>query len=138
MNRLKKVLRQKGIKMNNDYECLPYNIKGEFMKPGNIVIEDVIVNSETATITEIYNVDISVKRLLRNGQFQNVSINDSNPSFGEETQKSMRYFMDENDNIVSEAQLRADFESGISESETFEQYIRNCTDKNGTLTEITI
>ena len=74
MNRLKKVLRQKGIKLNTDYEYLPYNIKGEFMKPGNIVIEDVAVNSETATIYEVLNIGISVSRLSRNGKIEYVNL----------------------------------------------------------------
>ena len=52
----------------------------------------------------------------------------------------MRYFMDEEGNIISEHQLMREFAllamNYETECMTFAEYVRNCTDKNGTLTEI--
>lgn len=54
----------------------------------------------------------------------------------------MRYFRDENDPciIITEKELRQEYEalflSKETESESFEDYLTNCLDKNGTLEEI--
>ena len=71
MNRFKKELRVKGIKLENDYECLPYN-----------GLETVIVDAETATVKTYYNnygwttvrmtqagdlIDVDAAEILTNG-----------------------------------------------------------------------
>ena len=52
-----------------------------------------------------------------------------------------RYFEDEEGIIHDDIELRIEYEclkrDGETEAETFEDYIINCTSKNGTLTEIT-
>lgn len=53
----------------------------------------------------------------------------------------MRLFKDENGHLITEQELRQEF--GMLKlidpdnyDYSFENYIRNCTDKNGTLTEL--
>ena len=65
MNRFEKELKAKGIIV--DYPCLPYYVKGKFGEPGNICIEEVIVNAERQTITTFYNVIVICQKMLRNG-----------------------------------------------------------------------
>ena len=65
MNRFKKELKGKGIIV--DYPYLPYYVKGDFGKPGNICIEEVIINAERQTITTLYNVTVTCQKMLRNG-----------------------------------------------------------------------
>ena len=53
----------------------------------------------------------------------------------------MRLFKDENGNFIPEQELRKEFEMlKLTDPDTygysFENYIRNCTDKNGTVTEL--
>lgn len=53
----------------------------------------------------------------------------------------MRLFKDENGNFIPKQELRKEFEmlkltDPDSYGYSFENYIRNCTDKNGTLTEL--
>lgn len=52
----------------------------------------------------------------------------------------MRKFRDEEENIITLEELESEYrqlkESGDTESESFEDYIENCTDKNGMLTEV--
>ena len=75
MNRFKKELRKKGIKLEADYPCLPFYIKGRScFEPGFIYIDAVIVNSEKATWTECLNVVNITSRLNRNGQIENVDL----------------------------------------------------------------
>lgn len=51
-----------------------------------------------------------------------------------------KYLDRENERIITEKQLKAEYEEiradGGTDAETFEQYIKNCTDKNGTLEPI--
>lgn len=61
MNRLKKYIRQKGIKLECDYPWLPYYVTN------NIFIEDIYVNSEKAIITTFYNVIDNVQQVNRDG-----------------------------------------------------------------------
>lgn len=53
----------------------------------------------------------------------------------------MKYYKDENGVIISENELMQEYEelrqAGDTEAETFSDYIRNCTDKSGTLERIT-
>lgn len=125
MNRFKKVLMSKGIKLAHQYECLPYDIKGHFGDLGYMVIENVIVDSENATFTEIYNVIVSRYKVLRSGEI--VAINtdeeDGNPSFcdaindtnescgsGESSESgesdTPRFFRDDNLELLFESDLR--------------------------------
>lgn len=68
MNRVKKVLRKKGIKLACDYPVLPYDVVGRFLEPGHIFIDDVVVNSEKATVTNYLNVIVERRTLQRNGE----------------------------------------------------------------------
>ena len=73
MNRLKKNIRRKGIKLNSDYPCLPYYVKGKSMfEPGYICVEDVKVVSETATIFRFLNIGREIITLERNGELKSV------------------------------------------------------------------
>ena len=52
-----------------------------------------------------------------------------------------RKFWDERGYYITEDELRAEFDEMNSNGEnldglTFDQFVQNCTDKNGTLTEI--
>lgn len=48
MNRLKKELRKRGVKLENDYPWLPYDF-------GSQSLESVVVNSEEAEWYEVYS-----------------------------------------------------------------------------------
>ena len=53
----------------------------------------------------------------------------------------MRLFKDEQNHLITEQELRQEFGllkliDSDSYDYSFENYIRNCTDKNGTLTEL--
>ena len=54
----------------------------------------------------------------------------------------MVIYRDEYGYIITEEELRDEFEffrkRGETEAKNFVEYVRNCTDKNGTLEEITI
>ena len=68
MNAFKKYLRKNGVKLNSDYPSLPYYLKGKScFEPGYILIEDVSVNSEEATYTEVFNVDTITTKVNRDG-----------------------------------------------------------------------
>lgn len=59
MNRLKKELRRRGVKLECDYECLPFE-----------GVQAVTVRSEDATYT-IHHTSISIEcRLLRSGEIE--------------------------------------------------------------------
>ena len=72
MNRFKKEIRKKGIKLESDYPVIPYYVKGKScFEPGNICIRSVFVNSETATVTVFYNVGVDkLITLKRNGELE--------------------------------------------------------------------
>ena len=61
MNRLKKYIREKGIKLECDYPWLPYEVSY------NIFIEGIYINSEKATIITYYNVIMNQQQLNRDG-----------------------------------------------------------------------
>ncbi len=69
MNRLKKELRKRGIKLASDYEHLPFCLKGSFMEPGNIFVDDIVVNSEEAKVIRYLNIGVEITTLKRNGEF---------------------------------------------------------------------
>lgn len=69
MNRIKKEFRRKGLKLECDYEHLPYYIKGQScFDVGNICIESVAVKSETATAVVITNTMVEIITMGRDGQ----------------------------------------------------------------------
>ena len=61
MNRFKKYVREKGIKLEKDYPYLPFDL-------GTQSIEAVIVNAETATVREVLSSLIGVIRFDREGE----------------------------------------------------------------------
>lgn len=71
MNRVKKELRHKGIKLECDYMEMPYFIKGKsIFEPGYIFIDGITVDSETATVKVYLNVIVETYKLLRNGDIE--------------------------------------------------------------------
>ena len=73
MNRFKKELRKKGIKLGCDYPCLPYFIKGKSVfEPGYIFVDGVHVNAEKATVTTYYNVIWQTEKMLRDGTLETI------------------------------------------------------------------
>ena len=69
MNRVKKEIRKKGIKLESDYPYLPYYIKGKScFDRGYICVEGVTVDSENATVTRDLNIINEKYKLLRNGR----------------------------------------------------------------------
>ena len=81
MNAFKRYLRRKGVKLNTDYPCLPFYIKGKScFEPGYLLIEDVTVNAEKAEYTQIYNVAVEVTKVNRDGSLLSVD-DDNNPLF---------------------------------------------------------
>ena len=52
----------------------------------------------------------------------------------------MKKYRDENGTVITEAELLDEFrkltKSGETDAESFETYVRNCLDKNGTLEEV--
>ena len=81
MNRFKKELRKKGVKLNKDYPWLPYYLNGSFMEPGFIVLDEVLVNSQRAEVTEVLNVGIFTYGMQRNGNIEMLPDEDDNPRF---------------------------------------------------------
>ena len=69
MNRFKRELRRKGVKLKDDYMCLPFALSGNNpFSPGYISVEDVFVDSKRATVTIFYNVIDETIRMDRNGK----------------------------------------------------------------------
>ena len=62
MNRFKKELKRKGVRLEGDYPFLPYEV-GD-----NIYMEGVSVDAETATFTEYLNVIVTRFRMDRHGE----------------------------------------------------------------------
>lgn len=66
MNRFKKELRKKGIKLECDYPYLPF-------EEGGLTIDTVRVNTETATVS-IFSVSIDFQmRITKSGMIQLLS-----------------------------------------------------------------
>lgn len=73
MNRFKKELRRKGIKLEHDYPWLPFYVKGKScFDPGNICIEAVIVKSETASVSIVTNVMTTELKVSRKGDLEEI------------------------------------------------------------------
>lgn len=71
MNRVKRELRKRGIKLECDYPTLPYFIKwNSIFEPGYIFVDGVSVNSETATARVYLNVIVEIFRIQRNGELE--------------------------------------------------------------------
>lgn len=60
MNRFKRELRLRGVKLENDYECLPCPC-------GSVSVEAVMVSAECATVTHVFNVMAVTQRMNRDG-----------------------------------------------------------------------
>lgn len=67
MNRFKKEIRKKGIKLENEYDSIPY------VFDNGISIQAIDINSETATIVHFYNVDVVIERMERDGSMTDIS-----------------------------------------------------------------
>ena len=67
MNRVKKELIRKGIKLEHQYMYIPYELKGKPFQPGYISLLGVYVNSEKATVIRDLNIGVEVYTLQRNG-----------------------------------------------------------------------
>lgn len=75
MNRFKKEIRKRGFKLNSDYPCLPFYIKGKsFLEPGYILIDNVYVNSAEATVTQFLNIANVKWRMMRNGKIEMIDM----------------------------------------------------------------
>ena len=71
MNRFKKEIRRKGIKLEADYPWLPYFIKGSsIFERGYIFVDGVTVKMETATIYRYLNIGVEVITMKRNGNLE--------------------------------------------------------------------
>lgn len=69
MNRIKKELRRKGIKLEVDYPTLPYYIKGKScFERGYIFLDGIYVNSEEGIVKRYLNIGIETIRLTRTGK----------------------------------------------------------------------
>lgn len=69
MNRIKKEIRKREMKLESDYPFLPYYVKGKScFDVGNICVEGVTVDSENATVTRCLNILVEKYKLLRNGK----------------------------------------------------------------------
>ena len=60
MNRFKRELRLRGVKIENDYECLPCPC-------GSVSVEAVMVSAEYATVTHVFNVMTVTQKMNRDG-----------------------------------------------------------------------
>ena len=63
MNRFKKELRKKGIKLACDFDFLPFEVSHS----SHIYIDDIVVNTERASVTTIYNTLVDTIILKRDG-----------------------------------------------------------------------
>ena len=71
MNRVKKELRKRGVKLESDYPWMPYFIKGNsIFDRGYIFIDGVSVDSEKAKVRICYNTIHEVLTLKRNGKLE--------------------------------------------------------------------
>ena len=71
MNRLKKELRKRGVKLESDYPWMPYFIKGNsIFEPGYIFVDGVSVDSKKAKVRICYNTINEVLTLKRNGMLE--------------------------------------------------------------------
>lgn len=68
MTRLKKEMKKRGCKFQEDYPMLPFFIKGKsIFDRGYIFIDDVYLNKETATLYEYLNIVTHAHTLNRDG-----------------------------------------------------------------------
>lgn len=72
MNRFKREMRKKGVKLASDYPMLPFYIKGKScFEQGYIFVDDVVTESETASVYVVTNVAVKRITMLRNGNVIN-------------------------------------------------------------------
>ncbi len=68
MNRLKKEFRKHELKLESDYDMLPFFINGKsIFDRGYIFIDAIVVNSETATLYRYLNIGVEVFTIQRDG-----------------------------------------------------------------------
>lgn len=68
MNRIKKEFKKYGFKLENDYEHLPFYLKGNsFMDRGYILLYGVQVISEQAKLVRFLNIGVEVNTMNRDG-----------------------------------------------------------------------
>lgn len=68
MNRVKKELRKKGLKLESDYPYLPFYIKGNsIFEPGYIFVDEIRVDSEKATLYRFLNIGRETHTMQRDG-----------------------------------------------------------------------
>lgn len=65
MNRFKKYVRNKGIKLEQDYPYLPFELPICFQS-----IESVIVDAEHATVKEVLSSGIGIIKFNREGELE--------------------------------------------------------------------
>lgn len=68
MNRIKKEFKKRGFKLENDYVCMPYYLKGKFVNDrGYILLEEVRVIPDQAKLVRVLNIGIEIHTLRRDG-----------------------------------------------------------------------
>ena len=68
MNRIKKEFRKKGLKLECDYPYLPFYIKGNsIFERGYIFVDEVRINSETATLYRFLNIGRETHTMQKDG-----------------------------------------------------------------------
>ncbi len=73
MNRFKKEIRKRGIKLAIDYPTLPYAIKGKSpFETGYIAVDDVFVDATKANVVVFYNVDETIYHMDRDGSIREI------------------------------------------------------------------
>lgn len=68
MNRIKKEFKKRGFKLENDYEYLPYYLKGKsVMDRGYVILDAVQVVREQAMLVRVLNIGIEIYSMQRDG-----------------------------------------------------------------------
>ena len=67
MNRFKKELRKQGVKLENDYPWLPFDM-------GSVTLETVSVNSELCTVTKYFTSIVCVDHYNRQMELEYTTI----------------------------------------------------------------
>ena len=71
MNRVKKEIKKKGIKLESDYPYLPFYLKGKScFEPGYLLLIGIQVKSETTEVFESLNTMTVRYKLTRKGELE--------------------------------------------------------------------
>ena len=69
MNRFKKEIRARGVKLEQDYDFMPYPIKGKScFEPGYISIQDIHVRADKAKVYTNLNIGCELCLMDRSGE----------------------------------------------------------------------